>query len=186
MRCPARQWILLITIGCLLACAYAGLLGLRVLYPIRFVGSLVELSDRQGLAPELVAAVIRAESRFKPEAVSPRGAIGLMQIMPSTGEWIADQLGVTGITTDDLYDPERNMTFGTWYLATLLDRFGNVPTALQAYNAGPTNAELWRSTGEAPFPETAAYVDRVLQAVPVYRFYLRFPVIVRITPSLAL
>lgn len=186
MRRPARRWILLIAIGCLLLVAYAGLVGLRILYPIRFVDSLVELSESEGLDPALVASIVRAESRFKPKAVSPRGAIGLMQIMPTTGEWIAEQIGVSTATTEELFEPRRNMAFGTWYLASLLDRFGDISTALQAYNAGPTNAERWRSTDESPYPETAAYVNRVLRAVPVYRFYLRFPAFLRITPALPL
>ena len=186
MRRPARQWVLAIILGAILASVYAGLVGLRILYPMRFTETVLSFSAEYDLDPAVVSSVIRAESRFKPEAVSPRGAIGLMQVMPSTGEWIALQLGLPGYQTTDLYDPHRNIEFGTWYLATLLERFGDVPTALQGYNAGPSNADRWRASGEAPYPETAAYVDRVLKAIPVYRFYLRFPMILRITPSIVL
>ena len=186
MRRPARRWVLVILLGALLGAAYAGLIGLRVLYPMRFTEIVLSRAAEHGLDPAFVASVIRAESRFKPGAVSPQGAIGLMQIMPTTGEWIATQIALSGYRIDDLYDPHRNIQLGTWYLATLLDRFGDASTALQAYNAGPSNADRWRATGESPYPETAAYVDRVLNAIPVYRFYLRFPGVLRITPSIAL
>ena len=173
-------------LGAILGTVYAGLVGLRILYPMRFTETVLSFSAEYGLDPAVVSSVIRAESRFKPEAVSPRGAIGLMQVMPATGEWIASQLGLLSFRTDDLYDPQHNIEFGTWYLATLIDRFGDVSTALQGYNAGPSNADRWRDGNETPYAETAAYVDRVLRAIPVYRFYLRFPVVLRITPSIML
>ncbi|HVG09218.1 MAG TPA: lytic transglycosylase domain-containing protein [Thermoanaerobaculia bacterium] len=100
----------------------------------------------------LVAAVVEAESRFSPHAVSPKGAMGLMQILPSTG-------GLYG--TPDLLDPYTNLESGTRYLSWLLREFdGDVERALAAYNAGP--ATVARYNGVPPFRETRQYVRKVL------------------------
>lgn len=101
----------------------------------------------------LLAALVEAESSFLPNAVSPVGAVGLTQVMPSTAEW----LGARG----DLKDPGANLDVGARYLSRLLDRFdGDVELALAAYNAGPTN--VLRYGGIPPFRETRNYVDKVL------------------------
>ena len=104
------------------------------------------------LDPDLVNSVIHAESGFNSRAVSPKGARGLMQLMPGT----ANQFGVT-----DAFDPQSNVTGGTRYLRELLDRYNfDVVKALAAYNAGPQRVEQYR--GVPPFPETRAYVARVV------------------------
>jgi soluble lytic murein transglycosylase-like protein len=108
-------------------------------------------SARHGFAPELVQAVIQAESGYNVRALSNKGAMGLMQLMPAT----AADLAVT-----DPYDPEQNVRAGTAYLKRLVDRFGHLELALAAYNAGPQAVE--RHRGIPPYPETEAYVDRVL------------------------
>lgn len=93
-----------------------------------------------------------------------------MQITPATGEWIAGKIGMTGFTPTDLYEPETNVRFGTWYLRYLLDRFsGDVATALLAYNAGPGAAERWAKGNEGVYPETAAYLEAVQRAERAYR-----------------
>jgi len=184
MRQPALRWAFIFSPIVILFLAYVGLVGLRVLYPMRFDDVIHVWSQERALDPALVASVIRAESRFCPAAVSARGAIGLMQIMPETGIWLASQIGIETFSTDDLFDPEVNVRFGTWYLKYLVDRLGTLEMALQAYNAGPTNVERWRSDNDLPFPETTVYVDRVLAALPVYRFLLDAPIVLRITPSL--
>lgn len=106
----------------------------------------------RGLRPDLVRAVIQVESAFDPYARSPKGALGLMQLMPAT----ADDLGV-----DDPFDPEANIRGGTAYLRELIDRFGgNEELALAAYNAGPAAVERY---GQAipPYRETQDYVRKV-------------------------
>jgi len=163
---------------------YAPFAALRALYPFRFTDLVEEWARERSLDPALVAALIRAESRFHPRAISSRGAIGLMQITPQTGEWIADQTGVIGFTTDYLLDPGTNIELGTWYLRHLLDRFKNIETALAAYNAGPGTVAGWKDDPEAAYPATTAYVRRVLASVWIYRFYFRLPLLVRITPSI--
>ncbi len=119
----------------------------------RSFGALLEPAVRvSGVDAALVEAVTANESGFDPRATSPAGAQGLMQLMPST----AAALGV-----GDSYDPAQNVRGGAIYLRQLLDRFGgDLRAALAAYNAGPGAVE--RFGGVPPFPETRAYVDRVL------------------------
>jgi len=174
-------WMLVI-----LLLLYVGLVGLRVLWPIGLQDIVAQEAEAHSLDPGLVGAVIYAESRFKPDALSSRGALGLMQIMPETGAWIAEQMGLPRPTERELLDPDRNVRFGAWYLRYLFDRFGDVETALRAYNAGPAAAERWRDQRADPYPETAAYVRRVLFARPIYRFYFHVPRLLRIVPPVFL
>jgi soluble lytic murein transglycosylase-like protein len=105
-----------------------------------------------GVAPELIIAVIRVESAFQPHAVSPKGARGLMQLMPATGE----ALGLV-----DPFDPEANIRAGARYLGAQLSRFSSIEEALAAYNAGPGN--VLKYGGIPPFDETKNFVRRVLE-----------------------
>ena len=108
---------------------------------------------RQGLDPDFVASVVKAESGVIPTATSPKGAQGLMQLMPH----IAATLGVTNV-----FDPASNLEGGTRYLRQLLDRYdGDAVKALAAYNAGPQRVQEFG--GIPPFPETYAYVARIIR-----------------------
>ena len=119
-----------------------------------------DCAARYGLDPDLVLAVVRVESNFRPYAVSRAGARGLMQLMPGT----AAEMGLTEAT---VFDPAHNIAAGTQYLAKMLDLFdGNLPHALAAYNAGPGNVKKYG--GVPPFNETRNYVRNV------QRFYRRF------------
>jgi transglycosylase-like protein with SLT domain len=112
-----------------------------------------EAADRYGVAEDLIAAVIEAESQFNPRAVSRRGAQGLMQLMPDT----AASLGV-----EDPFSPRENIHGGVRHLRSLLDRFdNNVPLALAAYNAG--HVAVVNHGGIPPYPQTRAYVSGILR-----------------------
>jgi soluble lytic murein transglycosylase-like protein len=111
-----------------------------------------EASARTGLQEALISAVMATESGYQPDAVSPAGALGLMQLMPGT----AQSLGI-----DDPLDPRENILGGAEYLRQQLSRFGTVEKALAAYNAGPQAVQHFG--GIPPFRETQSYVRRVLE-----------------------
>lgn len=114
--------------------------------------AMVAAAERNRVDGLLLAAIVEAESRFSPRAVSPRGAVGLMQVLPSTA---------TAFGSHDLYDPRVNLEVGSRYLGTLIEHFdGNLELAIAAYNAGP--AAVIRYGGVPPFRETRSYVRRVL------------------------
>ncbi|HUY71771.1 MAG TPA: lytic transglycosylase domain-containing protein [Gaiellaceae bacterium] len=142
----------------------------RLRYPLHYSGIVRERARAEGLDPALLAAVIYQESRFRPRAVSSSGAIGLMQLTPSTAEGIALRTGGTSFHVSDLTDPEINIRYGTWYLHDLFTKYGSLPLVLAAYNAGQGNVDRWRKAGEGiQFPETRAYVSQVEQLESVYR-----------------
>jgi len=103
----------------------------------RLAMAIVREARRNGLDPMLVVAVIRCESSFNNYAVSNVGAMGLMQVMPDTGSYLADKAGFKLRRHTNLFDSELNVELGTAYLADLLERFGTMERALVAYNAGP-------------------------------------------------
>ncbi len=152
-----------------------GTLILLTWYPFGYVHEILASSDLHRLEPAVTAAVIRNESRFRPDALSRAGAVGLMQVMPETGAWIAERISLETYSPEQLVDPALNIQLGTWYLRYLLDRFGHIDVALMAYNAGPSNAERWAGRLDCAFSETRTYVRRVQRSVPVYRVYLAAP-----------
>lgn len=133
-----------------------------------------------GIDPYLVFAIIRAESKYQSEARSPAGARGLMQIMPETACWIAEQQGISDFNPDELNNPETNIRFGCWYLASLKQEFaGCVPLMIAAYNAGRGKVNEWvvnkkwdgdlQELEKIPFAETRRYVRNVIKNYKAYR-----------------
>ncbi|MBK8190829.1 MAG: lytic transglycosylase domain-containing protein [Vampirovibrionales bacterium] len=110
-----------------------------------------QASQREGLDPSLVKAVVQAESGMNPRAVSSVGAQGLMQLMPAT----AREMGVS-----DPFDPAQNIAGGTRYLKGLVEKYQSAPLAVAAYNAGPGAVD--RHHGVPPYAETRGYVSRVM------------------------
>lgn len=142
----------------------------RFRYPLEYEHIVRGHAENYELDAALLAAVIYSESKFDTAAKSSSGAIGLMQLLPDTAEGIALNTGGTEFVVDDLYDPEINVRYGSFYLRRLLNKYGDLELALAAYNAGQANVDDWISTGgEIQFPETREYVERVLDARDVYQ-----------------
>jgi len=127
----------------------------------RLAPVLVREADAAGVTLGMVLAVIDVESGGRSRARSHRDARGLMQILPSTGRALALELGVPWRGPETLYDPVTNVRLGVVYLAQLLARFGDVPTALAAYNAGPSRVARLLAAGR---PVPRGYAERVLAA----------------------
>lgn len=147
------------------------------LYPRRFSGTVSREAEEFGVPEPLVYAVIRAESGFDPNARSRADARGLMQLTGETFRWIAGEHPPENGGTDR-YDPDDNVHCGCALLRRLLDHYGEPETALAAYNAGMGNVDKWlsqpehsgdgRTLSSIPFPETAAYVKKVMKNWRIY------------------
>jgi soluble lytic murein transglycosylase len=138
---------------------------LRLRYPLEYEPILMGHARNYRLEPALLAAVIYRESKFDPRAESSSGAIGLMQLTPDTAEGIALRTGGSRFQLSDLYDPEINVRYGSWYLRHLLDRYdGDLRIALSAYNGGQGNVDRG-----VFFAETREYVKSVLETRGRYR-----------------
>jgi soluble lytic murein transglycosylase len=148
------------------------------LFPIHYQDEISRIAGKYGQDPYLVAAVTKAESGYDAQATSGKGAVGLMQLMPDTAEWIASKLAWPE-GGPVLTDPADNLELGVWYLDYLGVLYGDgTPATLAAYNAGPGNVEEWIETAgglEAfdlaaiEFPETREYVERVAHFYQLYR-----------------
>jgi soluble lytic murein transglycosylase len=147
--------------------------------PLSEAAVIREQAAEKHLDPALIAAVIYAETKFDPRP-SPAGAEGLMQILPATAYFIAHLSGGSRFTASDLATPSINVAYGSYYLRYLLDHYsGNEMLAVAAYNGGLANVDSWVAQANAagraltidaiPFPETRAYVQRVLEAQQEYR-----------------
>lgn len=118
-----------------------------------------ECDNYKNLDPYLILAIIQIESEFSPSAVSHRGAVGLMQVMPRTAEFVAKEMGMSYNGSNSLYDPLINVRLGIHYLSELADRYDTTEKALAAYNYGPTNYEKLLSRSSKP----PSYVTKVLK-----------------------
>lgn len=151
----------------------------KLSYPIYLDGLVKEFSKRYGVDEFLIYSIIREESRFQKDAVSVSGAIGLMQLVPSTGMGTAEKLRIKGYKTDMLYTPDVNIQLGTAYFKEVLEEFdGNIVFALASYNGGPNNVARWIAklgnldpdefVEEIPYAETRNYVKKVLKSYSAY------------------
>jgi soluble lytic murein transglycosylase len=153
---------------------------ITIFYPQPHRTIVVDSAQRYDVDPYLIFSIIRAESGFRTNARSAAGARGLMQIMPDTAEWIAKQRDIKGFDPADLHDPQTNIEFGCWYLASLNKEFaGRLPMMVAAYNAGSGRVRDWVLSGQwdgsdqnldgIPYPETRQYVKNVLQNYQAYQ-----------------
>jgi soluble lytic murein transglycosylase len=141
----------------------------RMRYPLRYEHIVTGHARNYELDAALVAAVIYRESKFERDAKSGSGAIGLMQLLPDTAKGIALHTGGARFRVEDLYDPEINVRYGSFYLRRLLRKYDDTRLALAAYNAGQANVDRWLAEGqEIRFPETRDYVEEVLELRDIY------------------
>lgn len=157
---------------------------IRFVYMWPYQQEILEYSDKNKIDPFLIAAIIKNESGFDQKAVSAAGAVGLMQIMPETGRWIAEQMGIDGYTDDALYLSRTNIRMGCWYVGELEHEFKeNLTLIMIAYNAGRGQTKQWMQENnwdynfnrieEIPFPDTRVYVNKVLQDRDKYYLYYK-------------
>ncbi|MDD3364755.1 MAG: lytic transglycosylase domain-containing protein [Syntrophomonas sp.] len=153
---------------------------ITVFYPLPHRDIVFTTAKEYNVDPYLVFAIIRAESKYQTAAESPVGAKGLMQIMPDTAQWIAEQMKIENFKTDDLHKPEVNIRFGCWYIKNLNTEFkGSLPLQVAAYNAGRGKVKQWVQEGKwdgnsrniegIPFLETKQYVKNVLKNYEAYK-----------------
>ena len=148
----------------------------RKIYPLSYKEEIFAASFKYGVAAELIFSVAKNESGFNANAVSDKGAVGIMQITPSTAEYIAK---IRGIKEYDLKDAAINLDFGTYYLKYLSGKFYGVKEVAAAYNAGEGTVNKWLKNKEyskdgktlnfIPYKETAAYVDKIIFSINKYK-----------------
>ena len=149
----------------------------RRIYRKEYTEYVVKYSEQYGVEENLIYALIKAESNYDTNANSPKGAQGLMQLLPTTANEIAESLGLE-ITEEAIYNPKINIMLGTKYFSNLVKAYGNVMLALAAYNAGPGNVTRWISEGDIkkdgsdieniPYKETNMYVRKIVQNYKIY------------------
>lgn len=144
-----------------------------ILYPKKFKNNVVFYSEKYDLEISLVYSIIKTESNFNKNAVSPSGAKGLMQLIPSTAKWIADKLNLDYFD-EMLFDPEINIQFGCFYLNYLYQKFNNREVVICAYNAGETVIKNWIDENgnliedKISYAETKNYLKKVKNYYRIY------------------
>ncbi|MHA0857449.1 lytic transglycosylase domain-containing protein [Paenibacillus sp. CMAA1364] len=156
-------------------------------YPIHYKEEIKIQAEHYEVDPYLIAAIIRVESNYKAGKESSKGALGIMQLMPSTANWAMEMANTPQISLDRIkHEVSPNIQLGTWYFSSLMKQYdGNKALAIAAYNAGPGNVKSWMSKGlwngqadtvkEIPIDQTRHYVTRVLYYYEKYtRLYEEF------------
>ena len=155
---------------------------MKILYPIEYENLVTLYSQEYQVDEYLVYAIIKAESNFDINAVSNKGAKGLMQLMENTAKDVIKKVNID-ISSEDLseklLEPDININLGTKYISILLQKYGNIPVALTAYNAGIGTVDNWiekgiiKENGEdienVPYKETNQYVRKILGSYKIYR-----------------
>jgi soluble lytic murein transglycosylase len=150
------------------------------LFPFKHKEAILKYSKEYDLDPYLVLSVIKAESKFIPDAHSSKDAMGLMQITGDTADWIAKEMGLNDYSVDKLYEEEYNINMGCWYLSNLREEFKAEELYVAAYNAGRGRVNEWlkdskysedgKTLSYIPYAETKKYVDRVDSYHEIYKY----------------
>ena len=151
---------------------------LTKVYKLEYTEYVKKYANEYNVDEYLIYAIIKAESNFEPDAVSHRGAKGLMQLMYSTAEDIAKRINVN-LNEDNILEPDININLGTKYISMLIQKYNNTNLALAAYNAGSGNVDGWIEKGtlksdgsdieNVPFTETNNYVRKILRDYEIYK-----------------
>lgn len=151
---------------------------LKNMYKKEYSEYVSKYSEEYGVEEELIYAIIKAESNFNPNAVSNKDAKGLMQLMDSTAEEIAQKTGIT-LTGENILEPDTNINLGTKYISSLLEKYKCIEVALAAYNAGSGNVDKWIKNGviksdgsdieNIPYKETNIYVRKIMRDYKIYK-----------------
>lgn len=183
----AMRWLIRKRVLLLLLIGLIGVLFLnsnwlaRMMYPIEFKEDIRASASNYGVDPHLIAAIIRTETNYSTGQVSKKGALGLMQIMPDTADWIFQKADFKNVTEDMLQNrPDVSIEVGAWYLQSLHKQFDqNTVAVIAAYNAGPGNVRKWLDSGkwdgkletadQIPYGETRHYVQRVIYYYNKYK-----------------
>ncbi len=172
--------VLLVTVFLLFAFLFA----LKAEYPVKYEVCVTKYAKEFGTDENLIYAIIKAESKFKEDAISSKNAVGLMQITEPTAAWIAEKLNMDTFSPEMLKIPEVNIRMGAFYISYLLDMYqGDKKCALSAYNAGHRNVDTWllnkdyskdgKTLSVIPFPETERYVNKVICGEKIYGYLNR-------------
>lgn len=171
-----KKWLIITFVGFFLCLTLIN----NVIFPLRHKKYIQQYSMEYNLNNAIVASVICAESNFNKNAVSKKGAIGLMQLIPQTAEWVYSQIYSNEFSTELLYNPQINIELGCFYLNYLSNKFENIECVLCAYNAGETVVREWLRNSEyssdgikltkIPYTETNNYVKKIKNYIKVYSF----------------
>ena len=152
----------------------------RYIYKTDYLDIINEECMKYDINPVEILSIIKAESDFKPDAVSNKEAYGLMQLTFKTASWCAENVGINKITQSDLYVPETNIKLGVYYYNYLKEHYNNTNTAFAAYNAGMGNVDKWlydikyspdgKTITTTPYPETTRYITKINNNIKIYKF----------------
>lgn len=177
-----KKYAVLLVIAFVVIEILCGLFLLRsFLFPVRYEKLINQNAIKYNIESCVIASVINVESSFNKKAKSSAGAIGLMQILPSTASYVSEIYNIEYKNQNDLLTPDVNIEIGSAYLRYLLDKFGNLETALASYNAGETVVRSWlkneeyssdqKTLKEIPFVETKIYIKKINKNIKNYKKY---------------
>ena len=157
-------------------------LAINFIFPLEHFDLIKKYSQKYNLDPALICSIIHTESKFKVNAVSYKGASGLMQIRKTTADWAAEEIKISDYQYEKIFEPEINIQIGCWYINNLIKQFNNIDCAICAYNAGSGNVAKWlknnnysldgKTLYRIPFSETKNYLKRVKKNQTVYHFLI--------------